>query len=204
MDAGKADIGRAAERAAIRMIECRPAREPRRVVARAVRLGALVVFSASIGMRIGHAYAQDASLLDDRVTQESVADTICRPGYADAVSPPLDELLAHKERLLAQEGIDAGESAGYALDRRVPIVLGGSPDAPANLSLLPWAGHKGERRKELLTAKLKRCVCTGKLSLSDAQAAIAGDWPAAYSRFARTTCEATDAEPNASASDGGS
>jgi hypothetical protein len=203
MNAGKADIGRAAERAALRMIQCEARRESRHAFARAARIGTLVAFGAGVALRVGHADAQDAAMLDDRVTQQSVADTICRPGYADMVSPPLDELMANKERLLAQHGIDSDDGMRYALDRRVPIVLGGSPDAPANLGLLPWAGHQGERRKELLTAKLKRCVCAGKLSLGDAQAAIAGDWPAAYPGFAQTSCDAYGTQPDVR-DDGGS
>jgi hypothetical protein len=178
--------------------------EPRRAVARVVRIGAIVALGVGAALRIGQASAQDAALLNARVTQQSVADTICRPGYADTVSPPLDEMMEYKKRLLAQHGINSGEGARYALDRRVPIVLGGSPDAPANLGLLPWAGHRGERRKELLTAKLKRCVCAGQITLSEAQAAIAGDWPAVYLRFARASCDAGGAEPEASDHDSGS
>ncbi len=84
-----------------------------------------------IGMQGMHtAWAQDAALLDDRVTQHSVADTICRPGYADAVSPSLDSIMARKDRMLAKHGIDAEDGTSYALDRRVPIVLGGSPELP--------------------------------------------------------------------------
>lgn len=151
-----------------------------------------VVLSA--GLQIGvigitPAFAQNASMLDDRVTQESVAETICRPGYADTVSPPLDELMAHKDRLLAERGIDADDGARYALDRRVPVVLGGSPDAADNLDLLPWGGHRGERRKELLTAKLKRCVCAGRMTLGEAQSAIAGNWSAQYARFGSAPCD---------------
>lgn len=142
------------------------------------------------GVALAPAFAQDPGLLDDRVTQQSVASTICRPGYADTVSPPLDEMLDHKDRLLAERGIDADNGTSYALDRRVPIVLGGSPHAPVNLDLLPWSGHAGERRKALLTARLKRCVCAGRISLAQAQAAIAGDWPADYMRFMRLSCEA--------------
>jgi hypothetical protein len=205
MNAGMVDVGRTAESAAIRMIQRAAAvSEPRRAVARVVRIGAIVAFGAGAALRIGQVSAQDASMLNERVTQQSVADTICRPGYADTVSPPLDKMMEYKERLLVQHGIDSGEGARYALDRRVPIVLGGSPDAPANLGLLPWAGHRGERRKELLTAKLKRCVCAGRITLSEAQAAIAGDWPAVYSRFARTSCDAGDAESEASGNDSGS
>ncbi|SEJ68572.1 hypothetical protein [Paraburkholderia diazotrophica] len=134
------------------------------------------------------AFAQDASMLDERVTQETIADTICKPGYADTVSPPFDDLMAHKDRLLSERGIDPDHGTRYALDRRVPVVLGGSPDAPDNLDLLPWGGHRGERRKALLTAKLKRCVCEGRMSLSDAQAAIAGNWSAHYAGFGSAPC----------------
>jgi hypothetical protein len=169
-----------------------PAAAPVRRAARGARCArgaAIAVLSISAVLHGRTACAQDASMLDERVTQQSVADTICKPGYADTVSPPVDEMLAHKNRLLAQRGIDADDSTEYALDRRVPIVLGGSPDATSNFDLLPWGGHRGERRKELLAAKLKRCVCAGKMSLSAAQAAIAGDWPAQYARLRRVPCE---------------
>lgn len=128
-------------------------------------------------------------MLDERVTQQSVGETICRPGYADTVAPPFDELMAHKDRMLAARGIDADDGAAFALDRRVPIVLGGSPDAPSNLDLLPWAGHEGERRKARAAVMLKRCVCEGKLSLAEAQAAIVGNWSVVHSGFSQTSCD---------------
>lgn len=146
-------------------------------------------FMALLTLRMGDARAQDAGMLDERVTQQSVGDTICRPGYADTVAPPFDELMAHKDRMLAARGIDADNGAAFALDRRVPIVLGGSPDAPANLDLLPWAGHQGERRKARAAVMLKRCVCEGKLSLAEAQAAIVGNWSVVYSGFSQTSCD---------------
>ncbi len=128
-------------------------------------------------------------MLDERVTQQSVGETICRPGYADTVAPPFDEMMAHKDRMLAARGIDADDGVDFALDRRVPIVLGGSPEAPANLDLLPWAGHEGERRKARAAVMLKRCVCEGKLSLAEAQAAIVGKWTVVYSGFSQTSCD---------------
>ncbi|WP_322106311.1 hypothetical protein [Paraburkholderia sp. J41] len=151
------------------------------------------------------AVAQDAQLLDARVTQQSVAQTICRPGYADTVAPPFDETMALKDRLLAARGIDADDGVGYALDRHVPIVLGGAPDATANFDLLPWGGHGGERRKSLLTVRLKRCVCAGRMSLAEAQAAITGNWSHQYERLTRMECGAAGPDDTTSASrDGGS
>ena len=110
---------------------------------RVLRFSLLALATGSAAQAV---FAQDPRLLDARVTQESVAETICRQGYADTVAPSLDQRMALKERMLAARGIDADEGVGYALDRHVPIVLGGSPDATANFDLIPWGGHAGERR----------------------------------------------------------
>ena len=170
---------------------CAFKRAYRRDAARVARIGIVVVFGAVAGLRAAQAAEQSAAMLDERVTQQSIADTICRPDYADAVSPPFDVMMEHKQRLLAERGIGVDEGTDYALDRRVPVLLGGSPDAPANLDLLPWAGTRGERRKARFVVHLKRCVCEGELSLSDAQAAIVGNWSAAYAGFGRDSCDAS-------------
>jgi hypothetical protein len=141
-------------------------------------------------------------MLDERVTQASVGETICRPGYADTVAPTFDELMALKERMLAADGIDADNGPAFALDRRVPIVPGGAPNAPANLDLLPWAGPQGERRKARAAIMLKRCVCAGKLSLGEAQAAITGNWPVVYSGFNQTSCDVSPLDVAAGTSNG--
>ena len=192
---GAGDIER---RAATR---CEHRRTRRARFARALRVALLALLASGAAQR-APAREQDSKLLDTRVTQQSVADTICRPGYADEVSPSLDEIMAHKDQLLAARGIDPENGASYALDRRVPVVLGGSPDAAENFDLLPWAGHAGERRKTLLATRLKRCVCAGRISLADAQAAIVGNWTKRYARVARMSCEGGDLDTAASDGDG--
>ena len=157
--------------------------------ARKMRIAFLLGIAAVLALRADQVWAQDSAMLDERVTQESVGETICRLGYADTVAPPFDELMAHKDRMLAERGINADNGPAFALDRRVPIVLGGSPNAPANLDLLPWAGQQGERRKARAAVMLKRCVCEGKLSLAEAQAAIVGNWSVVYSGFSQTSCD---------------
>jgi hypothetical protein len=174
----------------------------RRDAGRVARIGIVVLFGAVAGLRVGQAAAQSPAMLDERVTQQSIADTICRPDYADAVSPPFDVMMEHKKRLLAERGIGADDGTNYALDRRVPVLLGGSPDAPANLDLLPWAGARGERRKARFAVHLKRCVCEGKLSLSDAQGAIVGNWSAAYAGFGRDSCDVSGVNVATSSHDG--
>ncbi|MCP3728622.1 hypothetical protein M3I53_37005 [Paraburkholderia sp. CNPSo 3272] len=168
--------------------------------ARVLRVSLLALATGSAAQA---AIAQDPRLLDTRVTQESVTDTICRPGYADTVAPPFDETMALKGRMLASRGIDADNGVGYALDRHVPIVLGGSPDATANFDLIPWGGHAGERRKSLLTVRLKRCVCAGRMTLAQAQAAITGNWVHQYDRLTRMDCGGSANEATSASRDDG-
>jgi hypothetical protein len=54
---------------------------------------------------------------------------------------------------------------------------------------LPWAGPQGARRKARAAAMLKRCVCEGKLSLAQAQAAIVGNWSTVYAGFGQASCD---------------
>lgn len=192
MNAEKAARRRIARRMATRLAWGRGAPRWRRLRVSLLTLAAAGAAQAS--------FAQNSQLLDSRVTQQSVAQTICRPGYADTVSPPFDETMALKDRLLAARGIDADDGVGYALDRHVPIVLGGAPDATENFDLLPWGGHAGERRKSLLTVRLKRCVCAGRMSLSDAQAAITGNWSHQYERLTRMECGGGGSDDTTSAS----
>ncbi len=120
-------------------------------------------------------HAQKAELLDPRVTQSSIVDTICRPGYADDVLPPFDTLQRQKEQLLSQRHVNPRSAADCALEHRMPFLLGGSPTAEANLDIRRWDGRAGQRRKERLVVFLKRYVCTGDVPLAAVQEAISGD-----------------------------
>jgi hypothetical protein len=157
-------------------------------IAQLARIGAMVMAGALASAHAGGAAAQGTSIFDERVTQQSITSTICRPDYVDTVSPSINVMMDHKSRLLAERGISAQAGVGYALDRHVPVLLGGSPDALANFDLLPWAGDQGERRKARLAVRLKHCVCAGKMSLGDAQATILGNWSAAYPDFSQNAC----------------
>jgi hypothetical protein len=149
----------------------------------------VIAFSLLAGMTPGSAaFAQKPELLDPGVTQSTIVDTICKPGYADDVLPPFDDLMRQKEQLIKQRHVDAPSASQYALDHRMPVLLGGSPNAPANLDIRKWDGRAGQRSKERLTVFLKRCVCTGEMPLSRAQAAISGDWPNRFPNLSNLTC----------------
>jgi hypothetical protein len=134
------------------------------------------------------AHAQHGDWLDARVTQATIVDTICVPGYVDHVLPSFETQMRQKERLLKQRSIDASFAAEYALDYRIPVLLGGSPSSAANMDLRRWEGRAGQRRKERLAVYLKRCVCTGDMTLKAAQSAITGDWPNLYPNLSSMSC----------------
>lgn len=136
----------------------------------------------------GFASAQSPDLLDSRVTQATISTTICKSGYADEVLPPFDELMRKKDQLIKQRGEAGLGASDYALDHRLPVLLGGLPTAPSNLDIRRWDGRSGQRAKERLTVFLKRCVCTGEMPLSRAQADIVGDWPDRFPNLSSLTC----------------
>ncbi|MFM0322379.1 hypothetical protein [Caballeronia glebae] len=155
---------------------------------RRVARAALACCCAMLAFVAGTARAQRTEWLDGRVTQATIVDTICMPGYVDRVLPSFEIQMRQKERLLKQRSIDASFASEYALDHRMPVLLGGSPNSPANLDLRRWEGREGQRRKERLAVNLKRCVCTGDMTLKDAQTAMAGDWPNRYPNLSSMSC----------------
>lgn len=121
-------------------------------------------------------HAQDNNLLDPRVNQATISETICRDDYARKVLPPFDVLMQRKQQLLSERGIESESASSYALDLRIPVLLGGAPDAYANFDLRPWDGPDGARRKRRLTVTLRRCVCSGVIPLGQAQTLIQTEW----------------------------
>jgi hypothetical protein len=72
-------------------------------------------------------------------------------------------------------------------DHLIPLALGGAPYDPRNLWPEPRASADGWNAsvKDELEAALPRLVCSGRVSLADAQRAIATDWIAAYRFYVR-------------------
>lgn len=123
--------------------------------------------------------------LAPEVTQETVSATICVRGYAKTVRPSFWASQRIKMRLLRERGETWISAPIYQLDHIVPLCLGGHPTDPANLQLQPWAEAY---RKDRLEAKACCLVCTGQVSLQEAQGAIMADWQAAYHTYAKIKC----------------
>lgn len=97
------------------------------------------------------------------VTQATIDDTICVPGYTRTIRPSYRWSSAYKYALVKQQG---GSVRDYELDHLIPLELGGAPRAAQNLWLEPWAdAHDSDPVEN----DLHRQVCRGEISLVWAQ-----------------------------------
>jgi cytochrome c-type biogenesis protein CcmH/NrfF len=146
------------------------------VFVRSIVLQAVLLFAS--------AAAASPSLNPD-VRQDTIASTICSPGYTSLVRPASVYTNGVKLKLVRNAGQDEAAMADYELDHIVPLALGGHPRALDNLQLQPWSEA---RRKDRIEVKLQCLVCAGQITLPDAQTAIATDWEAAYHAYASVPC----------------
>jgi hypothetical protein len=114
---------------------------------------------------------------DPNVTQSNLQQTICVSGYSGTVRPSSSFTGGIKAKLLAVQG---GSSADYELDHEIAIEIGGAPADPNNLWLEHWNGTYGAHKKDHLENALHKAVCSGGMTLADAQACIRDDWISCY------------------------
>jgi hypothetical protein len=116
--------------------------------------------------------------IDPAVTQASIRQTICTPGYTERVRPAEAETERFKYDA-AYPAYGVPDSRHTELDHLVPLELGGS-NAAANL-WPEWPPTPNP--KDAVENTLNAAVCDGRVTLAAAQQAIAGDWMTAESRL---------------------
>jgi hypothetical protein len=89
-----------------------------------------------------------AGATNPAVTDATVGQTICVPGWTASIRPKLPT------------------RAGYQHDHVIPLELGGAPTDGANLAYVPLARAKADDQVENL---LHRLVCSHDMRLADAQ-----------------------------------
>jgi hypothetical protein len=119
----------------------------------------------------------DAHLTPGRAAVATAAD-ICNPDYDN---PEEDIPVELKERVFARYGIGRYE-VGYNVDHLIPPKLGGT-NSIKNLWPQPLAGVWCWYRKNRLERRLRKLVCSGQLTLAQAQREIATDWVSAYKKY---------------------
>lgn len=123
--------------------------------------------------------------LNPDVTQATIHSTICVKGYTRTIRPEERYTERLKREQIAAYGYSDRRLRDYEEDHLVSLELGGSPVDPRNLWPEPHhvVGGWGSYAKDRLENKLNHLVCSGRLSLADAQRAIASDWIGAYKQF---------------------
>jgi hypothetical protein len=119
------------------------------------------------------------------VSQQTIAQTICVAGYTKSVRPAASFTQGAKAKLLRDAGLDESQMSDFELDHIVPLALGGHPRKLSNLTLQPWGGEHGAKRKDALEVRMQTLVCHGHVTLIAAQACIAEDWEACARKFTR-------------------
>ena len=110
-----------------------------------------------------------------QVTQANLAQTICVSGYTKTVRPTV----SYTDRLKAQQMAEYGYTDSIRLheeDHLISLELGGDPSAPQNL--WPEPGQSPNPKDKVENA-LHAAVCSGRITLLDAQTRIASNWTTA-------------------------
>lgn len=106
-------------------------------------------------------------------------DDICVPGYAHKVRNVPEKV---KREAYAEYHIAHHQPGEYEVDHLISLELGGSNSLknlwPESYETTPWNAHVKDRLENAFHAD----VCSGRMSLSDAQKAIATDWIGAYKK----------------------
>jgi len=118
------------------------------------------------------------------VTQANIQKTICVSGYTATIRPPASYTTKLKISQLAgaYKSFTDKSTTAYEEDHLISLEIGGNPTDPKNLWPQPYAGT-GARIKDQVENKLHDLVCANKITLADAQKAIATDWYAAYQKY---------------------
>lgn len=115
--------------------------------------------------------------IDPSVTQDNLLSTICHAGYTQTVRPPVSYTNNLKKQQVLDYGYEDTNMKDYEEDHFISLELGGSPKDPKNLWPEP---HPSINEKDTVENYLHLEVCTGKLSLLQAQQEITKNWYAVY------------------------
>lgn len=128
---------------------------------------------------LAHGGLADAACTPGALLATGTKDAICKSGYAGSVrNVPTSE----KNQVYAEYGIESHTAGQYEVDHLVSLELGGSNEI-ANLWPELASPKPGFHEKDKVENYLHEQVCSGAISLHDAQVQIATNWLAVYNRM---------------------
>jgi hypothetical protein len=130
-------------------------------------------------MLTGLPQVPDAKLTPGAILNTANKETVCVVGYTKTVR---DVPVSVKRKVFANYGIDP-TSSKFEIDHLISLELGGSNDIknlwPQSYLTTPYNAHMKDRLENLL----HRMVCSGQISLSQAQSEISTNWIGAYNKY---------------------
>jgi hypothetical protein len=128
---------------------------------------------------MAHGGLPDSACTPGAIFPNVTMQDICKSGYARSVrNVPTSE----KNQDYAEYGITHHSTGQYEVDHLVSLELGGSNDI-ANLWPEAASPKPGFHEKDKVENYLHSQVCSGAISLKEAQIEIATNWLAVYNRM---------------------
>ena len=153
----------------------------------------LVLFISAATARDLPDKTRTPGVANPNVTQDNIKQTVCVSGWTKTIRPATSYTNKLKLEQIKEYGYKDTNPKNYEEDHLISLQLGGHPTDPKNLWPQPYNQQCGARIKDVVETRLKRLMCDGKLSLVEAQKAIATNWVAAYRTYVnREGCPALE------------
>ncbi len=114
----------------------------------------------------------DSQCTPGAIFSDATKEQICTPGYSKNVRNVPTSV---KDQVYAEYGIRRHSPGEYEVDHLISLELGGSNDV-ANLWPEPAEPRPGFHEKDKVENYLHDQVCSGAISLQEAQSEIANNW----------------------------
>jgi len=118
------------------------------------------------------------------ITQENIRETICNPRWSTkSIRPEASYTNRLKNEQIGEYGYSDSRMRDYEEDHFIPLELGGNPTDPKNLWPEPFEtsiADGGAHSKDKVENYLHAEVCSGSLTLDQAQHEITSDWYRVY------------------------
>jgi hypothetical protein len=116
------------------------------------------------------------------VTQSNIQQTICVSGFTATIRPPVSYTDPLKAELMRTYNLP-GLAGAYEFDHLIPLEVGGDPVSTHNLWPESYTPGPGAHEKDKVENYLHEQVCSGQVTLADAQTQIATDWLSVWNRI---------------------
>lgn len=115
------------------------------------------------------------------VRQDTIDQTICVPGWTSTIRPPVSYTNKLKIRQIKEYGYSDTNPHDYEEDHFLPLEAGGNSTDPRNLWPEPRYDDPGKTSfdKDKIENRVKEAICSGQVTLADAQHAMLSNWTTA-------------------------